>query len=169
MPSATGYSRIPLIQQPQVWTGAGLSNITRIITQYLFLQIIFCYCLHRMCTYQLFSVHQELAFSITIGPGMGCHLEHNAVNNFINTLSNCTNLGSLPFTLSPDATNNCNWSFCFFISCAVDNPTLYEALNMFWLVLLSSLLLLQVSEESLMLHVSSHQHYLVYPSWDLLE
>ena len=114
-----------------------------------------------------FSV--TIAFSITIGPGMGCHLEHNAVNNFINTLSNCTNLGSLPFTLSPDATNNCNWSFCFFISCAVDNPTLYEALNMFWLVLLSSLLLLQVSEESLMLHVSSHQHYLVYPSWDLLE
>jgi len=27
MPSATGYSRIPLIEQPQVWTGSGLPNV----------------------------------------------------------------------------------------------------------------------------------------------
>jgi hypothetical protein len=32
MPSTTGYSRIPLIQQPQVWAGAGLSNIMHYYT-----------------------------------------------------------------------------------------------------------------------------------------
>jgi len=47
-------------------------------------------------------------------------LKHIAVNHFYNTMSICTNLESFSvwylkrsFTLSLDAINNCNWSFCF--------------------------------------------------------
>jgi len=51
---------------------------------------------------------------------MGFLSEHIAVNHFYNTLSSCTNLGSFnvwylkrSFTLSLDAINDCNCSFCF--------------------------------------------------------
>jgi len=112
------YSRIPLIQHPLDWTGAGLPNI-RHYRRYLNLAAI-----RRMCTCQLFSCqHKKKAFSFIIGPVMGFCLEHIAVNHFYGTLSSCAKLdcstvcclkGS--FTLSVAVTQDHSWSFCFLIS-----------------------------------------------------
>jgi len=97
-------------------------------------------------------------------------LQNHSYNNLCSFISlGCFNACHLkrPATLSLDALNDHDWSFCFFVSQTADDPVLYETITTQKLSALSSIHI--ISEEQLMLCFSSCQQDLVYSSWNLLK
>ena len=97
----------------------------------------------RICTGQL-SSFKNFASLIIIGPVIGSPSKHTAVNHLHNILTNCTNLGCFivchlrrHLTIHLHVINNCNWSFCFFISQTVDDPMMHEGTTTIWYLPLS--------------------------------
>lgn len=118
--------------------------------------------------------HKDLVLSIITGQVTGLPSQYKTVNHSYNTLSNCANFSCFnvchlkrPFTLLLDAMNNQNWSFNFFMSWAVDDPILYEAIT--FLQFSPHFKLFKVSEQSLKLSVSSCQQHAVYSFLDLFK